>query len=810
MALSLLGPLQVDGNGRLSPRDRVVLSALAVHAGDALPAERLADALWGEEPPASWPKVVQGSIVRLRRSLGRDAVQTTTGGYRLALGEDEIDIRRFERLVERGRLLATREEHDRAAATYEQALALWRGAPLADIEDWPDGRAEVVRLDELRQATEEALLDARLAAGHDVVAEASALVRAAPLREHRWWQLALGLYRAGRQSEALEAVRRARRTLQEDLGLDPGKELTDLEQDILQHAPALHGPTAAEVTDRGYCPWKGLLVYDRDDADRFFGREPEVRACLRALRGSPLLVVAGPSGCGKSSMVRAGLVPALVAAGDTATVMTPGTDPSAALVAAVASAHTSQVLVVDQLEELFTAGHQPAVVTAFLDQLVALTSSGTRVVAVVRADQLGGLSTSAGMARLAERGLHLVTPMSTDGLREAIEGPAAQAGLRLEPGLVELLVRDIEDEPGALPLLSHALAETWVRREAGVLTLDGYRSTGGIRGAVAQSAEQMWESLPPEQQDDVRALWLRLVVPTAGGEPTAVRLPLAVAAPDPQRRRVVDLLVRCRLVTTDDRTVSVAHEAVIRAWPRLRSWLDEDSAGLLTLRHLAVAADDWDARGRPDSELYRGARLESALAWREGSAPVAHRGGGRLPGRRRSARAAADRAAAAAADRHRVRATRRLRLALVATALGLVLALVAGTVAVQRGRDASRTARDALVDKLAAQSVALRSTQRDLAALLAVEAYRLRPDARTRSALLGVFTARPGFLGYLPTGSAGAARRAARARDTSSPTAACSRSVSTASSGSVDLETGATRATLPATGQPRRPAHCSA
>ena len=621
MALSLLGPLQVDGNGRLSPRDRVVLSALAVHAGDALPAERLADALWGEEPPASWPKVVQGSIVRLRRSLGRDAVQTTTGGYRLALGEDEIDIRRFERLVERGRLLATREEHDRAAATYEQALALWRGAPLADIEDWPDGRAEVVRLDELRQATEEALLDARLAAGHDVVAEASALVRAAPLREHRWWQLALGLYRAGRQSEALEAVRRARRTLQEDLGLDPGKELTDLEQDILQHAPALHGPTAAEVTDRGYCPWKGLLVYDRDDADRFFGREPEVRACLRALRGSPLLVVAGPSGCGKSSMVRAGLVPALLAAGDTATVMTPGTDPSAALVAAVASAHTSQVLVVDQLEELFTAGHQPAVVTAFLDQLVALTSSGTRVVAVVRADQLGGLSTSAGMARLAERGLHLVTPMSTDGLREAVEGPAAQAGLRLEPGLVELLVRDIEDEPGALPLLSHALAETWVRREAGVLTLDGYRSTGGIRGAVAQSAEQMWESLPPEQQDDVRALWLRLVVPTAGGEPTAVRLPLGVAAPDPQRRRVVDLLVRCRLVTTDDRTVSVAHEAVIRAWPRLRSWLDEDSAGLLTLRHLAVAADDWDARGRPDSELYRGARLEAALAWREGSAP---------------------------------------------------------------------------------------------------------------------------------------------------------------------------------------------
>jgi DNA-binding SARP family transcriptional activator/WD40 repeat protein len=754
--LSLLGPLQVDGTDGLSPRDRVVLAALAVHLGDALPAERLADALWGEAPPASWPKVVQGSIVRIRRSLGRDAVQTTTGGYRLALGDDEIDTRRFERLVERGRLLAARAEHDRAAATYEQALALWRGAPLADVEDWPDGQAEVVRLGELRRSAEEALLDERLAAGQDIVAEASALVRSAPLREHRWWLLALGLYRAGRQSEALEAVRQARRTLQEDLGLDPGTELTELEQDILQQAPALSRPASAEVTDLGYCPWKGLLVYDRDDSDRFFGREAEVRACLRALRGSPLLVVAGPSGCGKSSMVRAGLVPALTASGGTATVMTPGTDPSSALVAAVASSRTSQVLVVDQLEELFTAGHQPALVVSFLEQLVALSSSGTRVVLVVRADQLGGLSASPDMARLAERGLHLVSPMSTDALREAVEGPAALAGLRLEPGLVELLVREIEDEPGALPLLSHALAETWVRREAGVLTLDGYRATGGIRGAVAQSAEQLWESLPVEQQDDVRRLWLRLVVPTAGGAPTAVRLPLTVAAPDLPRRRVVDLLVLCRLVTTDERTVSVAHEAVITAWPRLRAWLDEDSAGLLTLRHLAVAADDWDARGRPESELYRGARLESALAWRVSSAPSltaveeAFLDAG-------AARAAQDRAAADAAERHRVRTDRRLRLTLAGTALGLVLALVAGTIALERGRDASRTARNALVDKLAAQSVALRATQRDLAALLAVEAYRLRPDASTRSALLGVFTARPGFLGYLPVGSRGTA-----------------------------------------------------
>ena len=132
MALSLLGPLQVDGDGRLSPRDRVVLSALVVHGGDSVPAERLADALWGEAPPASWAKVVQGSVLRLRRSLGHDAIQTTTSGYRLALGDDEIDIRLFERLVARGRKLSERGEHGRASS------GLHAGAgPVARASRWP-------------------------------------------------------------------------------------------------------------------------------------------------------------------------------------------------------------------------------------------------------------------------------------------------------------------------------------------------------------------------------------------------------------------------------------------------------------------------------------------------------------------------------------------------------------------------------------------------------------------------------------------------------------------------------------------------
>ena len=348
MAVSLLGPVLVDGAGQLSRRDRVVLSALAVRSGAVLSAEQLADALWGEELPASWPKVVQGCVSRLRRSIGRDAVQTTSGGYRLALADEEIDLRRFEHLVGRARELAGRGEHDRAAALLTQALGLWRGSPLCDVEGWPAGHTEAGRLEELRLSAQEALLVQRAALGEDVVADASALVAAQPLREARWHLLAVALYRAGRQSDALGALRGARRTLQDELGLDPGRELVELERAILHHDTDLAAP-ARGLRDTGVCPYQGLLVYDRADADRFFGRDGETVACLRILRDSSLLVVAGPSGCGKSSLVRAGVVPRVERSGGTVVLITPGAQPVQTLAAALATPGRELVLVVDQL-----------------------------------------------------------------------------------------------------------------------------------------------------------------------------------------------------------------------------------------------------------------------------------------------------------------------------------------------------------------------------------------------------------------------------------------------------------------------------
>lgn len=749
VVVCLLGPLQ-GGAAGLAPRDRVVLVALAVRPGEVHSPERLADALWGESPPPSWRKVVQGSVLRVRRMLGPAAIETVPGGYRFALGVDQIDAHRFERLVGQGRAQLAAGEQDRAAVVLRAALELWRGPPLPDLQSWPPGRVETARLEELRRGAQEDLVAAELPTAPDVAA-ASALVAEEPLRERRWVLLARAMYVTGRQGEALAELRRARTLLRQELGLDPGAELLAVESAILRHDPGLDNPRRAG-RDRGVCPYMGLAVYDSADAEWFFGREAETTECVDALLGWPVLVVVGPSGSGKSSLVRAGIVPGLAKRGRQAVVVTPGGAPTAALAGALAAGPAGAVLAVDQLEELFTAGHPPDVVAAFLDRLVELAAAGRPVVAALRADHVGGLAAVPALARLAERGMHLLAPMMEEQLRSAIEGPAALAGARLEPGLVELLLREVESEPGALPLLSHALAETWHRRDGRTLTLEGYRASGGIRGAVAQTAEQHFEGLPAEGRASLRDVLLRLVPPSTDGEPATARLSWAAVGVDPVRREVVAQLVNARLLTADAHNVVLAHEALVRAWPRLRGWLEENAAARRALRHLTLASGDWDARGRPESELYRGARLADAVERRHGDwldvtalerefldASVT--------------RAQADEDARRHQARQQARQNRRLRAALAAVAGLLVLALIAVAAVVQQGAQAARTAEIAQVDRLVAQSMALRATHRDLAALLAVEAHRRRPTADTAAALLGILTTAPGFLGYRRLGT---------------------------------------------------------
>ena len=683
--------MSIDGRaGALGRRDRVVLAALAVHPGEAVTADGLADLLWGEAPPASAAKIVQGCIVRLRKLLGGHAIETTPDGYRLTVPMDQIDAQRFERAVDRARSLIVAEDPERAGHVLAEALALWRGTPLVELDTWDRAQIEAARLGELLLAAEELHVETALRSGHheEVVGRARALVGHAPLRERRWVLLATAQYHSGQQSEALRTLRRVRIVLREELGLEPGPDIEELEAAILRQDPSLSATTALPEPS-AVCPYRGLLPYDVADAEAFFGREADIEACLRRLATSSILAVVGPSGCGKSSLIRAGVAAVLRRDGVRVVILTPGMHPMSALTA-LSGPGPAPTLVVDQCEEVFSLCQDPAERAQFLGVLTGQAESG-RLVLSFRADRLADISAFPAFARVMERGMFLLGALGEDSLRMAIEEPARRASLVVEPGLVDLLVTEVAGHPGALPLVSHALAETWQRREGRTMTVAAYRDSGGIRGAVAESAEEIYTRLEPAQQSLLRDLLLRLVSPGPAGEPVRSRLPRRLVVTDPRHDQMIDLLIQSRLVMSDASVVEIAHEALAAAWPRLRGWLDDDVEGQRALHHLATAADAWESLGRPDSELYRGVRLAAVREWRA-RAPVT------LSSTEQAFLDASDRLAStelrAAQDqsRRQLRANRRLRGLLGVAAGLLVAALAAGLLALDQ-TDQARASR---------------------------------------------------------------------------------------------------------------------
>jgi WD40 repeat protein/DNA-binding SARP family transcriptional activator/energy-coupling factor transporter ATP-binding protein EcfA2 len=743
VGIAVLGPLTIEGEERaLGRRDRVVLAALVVHPGDVVSAEALADVLWGEQLPASWPKVVQGCVVRLRKALGNQAIETSPLGYRLAVPLDEIDAQRFERAVGRARELLAADDAERAALVLADALTLWRGRPLGELDGWDTARIEAARLTELRDAAQELYVEAALRSGQQdkVLAKAQAFVAEAPLRERRWALLATAQYQAGRQGEALRTLRQLRTVLNRELGLDPGRDIDALEQAILRQDPSLVVASALPEPSP-VCPYQGLKSYDVDDADGFFGRDADVAACLRRLAEASVVAVVGPSGCGKSSLVRAGVAAMLRRDGVRVVVITPGVHPVAALAAAMPGTGPAPALLVDQCEEVFSLCQDAAERDTFLTALTAHIAVAPLIVSF-RADRLADVSAHPGFARAVELGLYLLTGMAESDLRAAIEEPARLASLVVEPGLVDLLVNEVADQPGALPLMSHALAETWQRREGRTLTVAGYRASGGIRGAVAQSAEEVYERVAAEQRTVLRDLLLRLVTPGPEGEPVRSRLPRRLVVTGPDNDAMIDLLVGSRLLTSDDGVVEIAHEALARAWPRLRGWLDDDLEGQRILHHLATAADSWDMLGRPDSELYRGVRLAKAADWQERTTPnlTATEHDFLAASRRLSE---AELRAAEDTARHQIRVNRRLRGALTTAAFLLVGALIAGFVAVRQAERADQQAAAAeqaavVADAGRAGAKAVVQDDIDASMLLAAAGVQLDETPESRANLLAV------------------------------------------------------------------------
>ncbi len=289
------------------------------------------------------------------------------------------------------------------------------------------------------------------------------------------------------------------------------------------------------------------------------------------------------------------------------------------------------VLLVDQFEELFTLCTQEKLRRAFLGNLLyaAQAAQGqTLVVLTLRADFYGKCGTYPELATALADSQLLVGPMTEEELRGAIERPARLVGCEFEPGLVERLLRDVQDQPGGLPLLQHALLELWNRREGRRLTLAAYEAVGGVAGALQRRADAVYETLSEAQQEICRRIFLRLTQPGEGTEDTKRRVPLRELEPAEGDLAEVEAVVNAltesqtRLVTAQageglrgERCVEVAHEALIRGWSRLRGWIEADRAALRTQRRLTEAANLWDENGRDRSFLYHGARLAAAREW---------------------------------------------------------------------------------------------------------------------------------------------------------------------------------------------------
>jgi WD40 repeat protein len=540
--------------------------------------------------------------------------------------------------------------------------------------------------------------------------------------------------------------------------LPAGAELVDLGPHPLgpagarEHLFALRAPGIEAPPPATACPYRGLLAFEAGDAALFFGREEIVGDLVARVRPGHLLAVVGASGSGKSSVLRAGLI-AAVRAGEVegvreAVLITPGAE-------AVVDVpdEPARLLVVDQFEELFVRCPEPDRREAFADAL--LTRLGPVAIGM-RADLYGRLGAHPELARAVAAEQVLLGAMTAPELERAVTEPARLAGLRLEPGLAELIVRDVAAEPGALPLLSHALRATWVRRDGRTLTVAGYRASGGVASAIARTGDAAVDALTPEQRPLARGVFVRMTELGEGSEDSRRRVTVDELVPDgvspAQVQALLERLADARLVTLGDGTAEVAHEALIRAWPRLRGWLEEDRAGLRAHRQLGDAARLWDAGGRAASDLYRGARLAGA---------VELAGSGRVE-LNSTERAFLDAGVAESQRERRAeqRANRRLRGLLAGALALLALAVVAGIVTLeQRGnaQDAEAAAeRQALAsDAQRAGALALSAPRLDLSLLYALAGVTLDDRLETRGDLLTVLQRNPAALRtlYLPTDS---------------------------------------------------------
>ncbi|OEU84800.1 MAG: hypothetical protein BA865_11945, partial [Desulfobacterales bacterium S5133MH4] len=422
-------------------------------------------------------------------------------------------------------------------------------------------------------------------------------------------------------------------------------------------------PTIVPELADDLCPYRGLDAFGPKNHRFFCGRQRLIEKLVGLLKENRFIAVVGPSGSGKSSLVLAGLLPRLQAGvlhGSQKwryySSMVPGSNPLASIARLVqppgvdsteSTSHQVEsfrqdpdylsklmgkpgdvpsVLIIDQFEEVFTLCRDDQDRQAFVNNLLGLTRASEAkhiVILTMRTDFESYIQRLPALQTVFEQAQVRVTPLNASELREAIEKPAESVGLKFEQGVVDALLRDTLGEPAGLPLLQFSLLKLWENRERNRVTRDAYNRLGGGRLALARSADEFYEELIPEDQTTAKRILLRLVRPGEGLEVTRYRQRretlLQIGEARDRIERVLDRLIQARLVrqtegdTPADTQVEVAHEALVRNWPKLVEWLDAERVALRQRKRLIDAAENWEALGRDSGALLRGSLLDEAL-----------------------------------------------------------------------------------------------------------------------------------------------------------------------------------------------------
>lgn len=561
---------------------------------------------------------------------------------------------------------------------------------------------------------------------------------------------------------------------------EPDDRYPDVEALVAAFQAAISRPAAA-VREPPRNPYLGLRPFTDVDAASFFGRRRDIAALSELVDRRGFTLVVGASGSGKTSLVLAGLVPRLRAAGALVASVSLGVDPftdlRTALSPLVREADASVldsvrfssaegmvhalraigmggrvVIVLDGFERLWTSVSDGSRAEFLAAIATAVEAEAVRVVGTIRADRYDLPLSDSRLGSLVASGTFTLVGMTAIDIHEAVVRPAELVGTSFEPGLAARLVSEVVDQPAGLPLLQFVLSQLFDQRDDDTIRSDALDHLGGLGGAISRHADALFDRCDTAGQAAIRRLFGRLVTVQPNGDVVARRARRADLVGVPSE--IVDMFAENRLLSlgreslTREQTVEIGHDDLLRAWPQLREWIDDDHAWLRQRQSIAAAAVLWESALHDEAELLGGARLSAAMEIDDArrsdlTTAEAHFVDASLERANEVQRIDAERLSHARSQ------NRRLRRSLLAAGLAIVALAVSGVVALHQRTLADRSRHEALIGDLSSRSLALRDSQRDVASLLAVEAWRRSSSSTAASALFGVVTADPEFVGFV-------------------------------------------------------------